>query len=188
VKKAMAKVAIREAKWDEAGFVTRMIRKMVEEMVSYGGYAPAVDSTAWEQMIAAVADELKGNTVKYLIAESVDGDGLGVAGAELITLGGAFATKKTLHLSVVYVLPQFRRGGIGGGLIAEIVDWGHASGAEQCSLNVLSGNPAMSLYERHGFSVFEVKMVRSLSRRSLPKTRSNEETLHPSENQKGVRE
>jgi GNAT superfamily N-acetyltransferase len=108
-----------------------------------------------------------------------------VAGAELITLGGAFATKKTLHLSVVYVLPQFRRGGIGGGLIAEILDWGHASSAEQCSLNVLSGNPAMSLYARHGFSVFEVKMVRSLSRQSLPKTWSNEETLHPSENQKG---
>jgi GNAT superfamily N-acetyltransferase len=181
----MGKVAIREAKWDEAGFVARMIRKMVEEMASYGGSAPAVDSTAWEQMIAAVADELKGNTAKYLIAESVDGDGLGVAGAELITLGGAFATKKTLHLSAVYVLPQFRRGGIGGGLIAEILDWGRASGAEQCSLNVLSENPAMSLYARHGFSVFEVKMVRSLSRQSLPKTRSNEETLHPSENQKG---
>jgi hypothetical protein len=44
----------------------------------------------------------------------------------------------------------------------------------------------MSLYERHGFSVFEVKMVRSLSRQSLPKTRSNEET--PRENQKRARE
>jgi hypothetical protein len=43
----------------------------------------------------------------------------------------------------------------------------------------------MSLYERHGFSVFEVRMVRSLSRQSLPKTRSNEETLHPSKTQKG---
>jgi hypothetical protein len=56
----MDKVAIREAKWDEAGFVVRMIRKMVEEMASYGGYAPAVDSTAWEQMIAPLPMSSRG--------------------------------------------------------------------------------------------------------------------------------
>jgi GNAT superfamily N-acetyltransferase len=106
--------------------------------------------------------ELKGNNVKYLVAESANGEPIGVAGAELTTLGGAFAPKKTLHISVVYVVPLLRRGGIGGRLIAKLLDWGRAAGCELCDLNVLSGNPARSLYERCGFSVSEVKMVRSL--------------------------
>ena len=87
---------------------------------------------------------------------------IGVAGAELTTLGGAFAPKKTLHISVVYVVPLLRRGGIGGRLIAKLLEWGRAAGCELCDLNVLSGNPARSLYERCGFSASEVKMVRSL--------------------------
>jgi GNAT superfamily N-acetyltransferase len=109
-----------------------------------------------------MADELKDDKSKYLIAETAGGDPIGVAGARLITLGGAFAPKKTLHVSVVYVLPQFRRGGIGGALIDRMLDWGRTAGSEQCELHVLSRNPARSLYERHGFSVVEVKMVRSL--------------------------
>jgi GNAT superfamily N-acetyltransferase len=76
-------------------------------------------------------------------------------------LAGAFSPKKTLHISVVYVLPQWRRGGIGGRLIAKLLDWGRAAGCELCDLNVLSGNPARSLYERCGFSISEVKMVRA---------------------------
>jgi ribosomal protein S18 acetylase RimI-like enzyme len=43
-----------------------------------------------------------------------------------------------------------------------MLDCGRAAGIEQCDLNVLSQNPAKSLYEKHGFSVAEVKMVRSL--------------------------
>ena len=139
-----------------------MIRHMVTDMASYGGNAPATDDTAWEKMTVAIADEIKGNNAKYVIAESANGDPVGVAGAELITLGGAFAPKKMLHISVIYVLPQFRRGGIGGRLIAGILDWGRAAGSELCDLNVLSENPAKSLYEKYGFSVLEVRMVRSL--------------------------
>jgi GNAT superfamily N-acetyltransferase len=73
-----------------------------------------------------------------------------------------FALKKTLHISVVYVPPQFRRSGIGGALVAKLMDWGRTIGAEQCDLNVLTKNPARSLYERHGLEAIEVKMVCSL--------------------------
>jgi GNAT superfamily N-acetyltransferase len=55
-----------------------------------------------------------------------------------------------------------RRGGIGSVLLTRILDWGRAAGSEQCDLNVLTKNPAKSLYEKQGFSVLEVKMVRSL--------------------------
>jgi hypothetical protein len=33
----------------------------------------------------------------------------------------------------------------------------------ECDLNVLVNNPAQALYARHGFSSFQVKMVRPLS-------------------------
>ena len=139
-----------------------MIRHMVVDMASYGGNTPVTDGAAWEKIVVAIAGELKGNNVKYQVAESANGEPIGVAGAELTTLGGAFAPKKTLHISVVYVVPLLRRGGIGGRLIAKLLDWGRVAGCELCDLDVLSGNPARSLYERCGFSVSEVKMVRSL--------------------------
>jgi ribosomal protein S18 acetylase RimI-like enzyme len=162
--KTIDKITVRDARHDEARLIAQMIRHMVGDMASYGGNAPAADDSAWEKMAAAIADELKGNNTKYVIAESADGVLAGVAGAQLITLGGAFAPKKTLHISVMYVLPQLRRGGIGGRLMATMLDWGRAAGNELCDLNVLSENPAKSLYEKFGFSVSQVKMVRSLKR------------------------
>ena len=161
-RRPMDKIVVRDARHDEAELIVQMIGHMVREMASYGGHAPATDDAAWEKMAIVIAGELKGNNAKYVLAESGNGDAIGVAGAALITLGGAFAPKKTLHISVVYVLPQLRSGGIGGRLIAKLLDWGRAAGCELCDLNVLSGNPARSLYERCGFSVSEVKMVRSL--------------------------
>jgi GNAT superfamily N-acetyltransferase len=155
-------IVVRDARHDEAQFIVQMIRHMVEDMATYGGYAPATEHEAWETLSVAIAAELRGQNSKYVIAEAPSGDRIGVAGAELLTLGGAFAPKKTLHISVVYVLPSLRRNGIGGKLLASILEWGRAVGGEQCDLNVLSKNPARSLYDKHGFSVVEVKMVCSL--------------------------
>jgi GNAT superfamily N-acetyltransferase len=158
----MDNITLRDARDDEAAFIVQMIREMVTDMAGYGGNAPATDGAAWEKITLTVADELKGSSTKYVIAETVGGDAVGVAGAELITLGGAFAPKKTLHITAIYVVPQFRGGGIGSALVTSILDWGRAAGTERCDLNVLTKNPAKSLYEKHGFSVLAVKMVRSL--------------------------
>jgi ribosomal protein S18 acetylase RimI-like enzyme len=136
-------------------------------MASYGGHAPAAeDAGGWRTVMASVSGALNGVGAKYVIAESADGGRVGVAGAELIMLSGAFAPKKTLHISVVYVLPQFRRCGIGGRLVTTILDWGSGAGAELCDLHVLCDNPAKSLYEKIGFSAREVQMVRRLSESS----------------------
>ena len=157
----MDNIIIRDARDGEAGLIVQMIRNMVTDMAGYGVNTPATDNAAWEKVTATVADDLRGTNVRYLIAETAGGDAVGIAGAELITLGGAFAPKKTLHISAVYVLPQFRRGGIGSALLTRLLDWGRTAGIEQCDLNVLTNNPAKSLYEKHGFSVLEVKMTRS---------------------------
>ena len=155
-------ITVRDATHDEANTIVQMIRRMVADMAGYGGYAPAVDDTAWSTLTAGIAEELKSNRAKYVVAESSNGDPVGAAGGQLIDLGGAFAPMKTLHISVVYVLLQHRRGGIGTVLLEKILDWGRAAGAEQCDLNVLANNPAGALYRNHGFSIFELKLVRPL--------------------------
>ena len=158
----MHDIFVRDAKLDEAPIIVQMIRHMVTDMAGYGGYAPATDDGAWNTLITRIAEELKGDQGKYLMAESTNVGPVGAAAAELINLHGAFAPMKTLHISVVYVLPQHRRGGTGTMMLEKILDWGRAAGARQCDLNVLASNPANALYRKHGFSAFEIKMVRPL--------------------------
>jgi GNAT superfamily N-acetyltransferase len=161
----MTEIAVRDAGRDDVEFIVQMIRRMLADMASYGGHAPAMDEAAWQKMTGMIGDALQSGNTRYVIAESVDGEPLGVAGAELITLGGAFAPKKTIHIHVVYVLPQFRRKGVGSSLLASMLDWGRATGCEQCTLNVLANNPARSLYDKNGFSEFELKLIRPLQPR-----------------------
>jgi ribosomal protein S18 acetylase RimI-like enzyme len=158
----MDDIFVRDARPDEAPAIVRMIHHMVTDMAGYGGYAPATDDAAWNTLITRITEEIKGDRSKYLVAESTNSSPVGAAAAELTDLRGVFAPMKTLHISVVYVLPQHRRDGIGTTMLEKLLDWGRAAGAEQSDLNVLANNPANALYRKHGFSLFEVKMVRPL--------------------------
>jgi GNAT superfamily N-acetyltransferase len=151
---------LRDARPDDAGRIVPMVRRMVADMASHGGHAPAVDEAAWKAFAVQIAEDLAAPRTRFVVAQSREGEWIGVAGAELATLGGVFAPKETLHISVVYVVPQFRRGGVADRLVTALLDWGRGSGAVECDLNVLAGSPARALYDKHGFAVFEVKMVR----------------------------
>src|SRR5262249_36828505 len=104
----MIKFALRDARPDEAGRIVPMVRRMVADMASHGGHAPALDEAAWNEFAAQIAKDLAAPRTKFVVAQSREGECIGVAGAELIRLGGVFAPKETLHISVVYVIPQFR--------------------------------------------------------------------------------
>jgi GNAT superfamily N-acetyltransferase len=158
----MNEIVVRDAGIEDVALIAQMIRQMVEDMARYGGHAPASDEAASQKIEAMVADELKGDANKYLIAESANGEPLGVTNAELISLENVFAPKKTIHVHVVYVLPKYRRRGVASALLRRILDWGRTVDAELCTLNVLAGNPARSLYDKNGFSKFELKLARSL--------------------------
>jgi ribosomal protein S18 acetylase RimI-like enzyme len=136
-----------------------MIRRMMVDLAGYGGHAPTDDAASWDKVTAEIAKDLGGSRLKFVVAELSEREWLGVAGGDLITLGGAFAPKEILHISVVYVMPQFRRAGIARKLVAALLDWGRAAGATECDLNVLSRNPARELYEKLGFGAVQVKMV-----------------------------
>jgi ribosomal protein S18 acetylase RimI-like enzyme len=159
----MAETIIRKASREEVTTVVQMIRLMVEDMASYGGYTPAPDAASWQKLTTGVAEDLDDANCRFVFAQTKTDEIVGAAGARLVTLGGAFAPKKTLHISVVYVRPQFRRRHIADALVADMLTWGASAGAVECDLNVLMNSPARSLYEKHGFSAFEIKMVRPLT-------------------------
>jgi ribosomal protein S18 acetylase RimI-like enzyme len=160
----MSEIVIRNAAQDEPTIIVRMIRLMVTDMESYGGYAAATDDSAWEKLATEIAEELNDENFKYLIAQANDGEIAALAGAKLVILSGAFAPRRTVHISVVYVRPQFRRRGIGNALTERMLEWAASVGAAECDLNVLMNNPAKSLYCKHGFSSHQIKMVRSLTK------------------------
>jgi hypothetical protein len=90
----MGSITVRDARDGEAGVIVEMIRDMVTDMAGYGGHAPATDDAAWEKITLTVADELKRRSAKYMIAETTDGDAVGVGGAELITLGARLRRRR----------------------------------------------------------------------------------------------
>src|SRR5262249_27413340 len=128
----MSEIVFRNASPDDAATIVPMIRLMVTDMAAHGGHGPATEDTAWRALTAALAEELNDPGVRYLLAQSGSGEIAGVGGARLVTLGGALAPKKTLHISVMYVRPQFRRRGIADALMAKVLAWGAACGAVEC--------------------------------------------------------
>jgi ribosomal protein S18 acetylase RimI-like enzyme len=155
-------MTIRDAGPADANVIAQLVRRMVADMASHGGHAPALDDATWDKVTDNISEELRGDQAKYLIAESRNGVPLGVAGGQITALGGAFAPRQTMHISAIYVVPELRRAGIASRLLEALLAWGRAAGGEECDLNMLANSPARALYERHGFSVFQLKLIRSL--------------------------
>ena len=141
-----------------------MTRAMVEEIESMGGHRIARDEAIWAALPDRIAKHMSNTDDQlYLIAEAEDAaTNQGFAEANSFSLGGAFEPKKMLHISCVFVYPEHRGKGVGGGLITEVLNWGRRSGCTSCELNVLSGNSARRLYEKKGFAEFQSQMTLDL--------------------------
>jgi ribosomal protein S18 acetylase RimI-like enzyme len=155
----MPEFTLRDAEPKDARAIVSMVRLMMVDLASYGGHAPAHDNASWDKLTDEIAKDLGDLRWKFIVALSREGEWLGIVGGKLVTLGGAFAPKETLHISVVYVTAQFRRAGIARTLIDALLDWGRACGSAECDLSVLERNPAKALYEKLGFAPREVKMA-----------------------------
>jgi ribosomal protein S18 acetylase RimI-like enzyme len=155
-------IAVRDARSDENRYIMEMTRLMVCEMARYRGRQATADESAWNEHAVRVASELKADTCKYLIAEAADEKRVGLGGARINTLDGVFEPKKIIHISVVYVLPSFRRTGVASKLMSHMLDWGRHAGGDYFDLNVVAGNPARSLYQKFGFSDAAINMTRPI--------------------------
>ena len=84
-----------------------------------------------------------------------DGFPAGAAWYRLFTAdepGYGFVDESTPELAIA-VVPSRRGRGIGELLLASLLDRARADGIRQLSLSVERGNPALRLYEKHGFRV-----------------------------------
>jgi len=104
----------------------------------------------------------------------------------VIEVGGLFAGCVALRpdadarchwLEHFYLAPGFQGGGIGSGVLGELLERCDRDGVPVVRLNVLRGSPARRLYARHGFTVeigdyedpVDVFMVREAPGRPRPR-------------------
>lgn len=87
-------------------------------------------------------------------------DGFDAAHTWVIEVDGEFAgcvalrpAEDAVWLEHFYLAPRFHGGGIGAGVLRELLERCDGEGVVVVRLNVLQGSPARRLYERHGFVV-----------------------------------
>lgn len=67
------------------------------------------------------------------------------------------------HIFLLYVLPDYRRQGIGSALMHHAEAWARARGDRQIGLQVFQANqPALDLYQRRGYQAQSLWMVKPL--------------------------
>jgi ribosomal protein S18 acetylase RimI-like enzyme len=68
------------------------------------------------------------------------------------------------HLFLLYVVPEYRRQGVGKALMQYGETWAKARGDKQIGLQVFANNtPALNLYEQLGFQTQSLWMVKKLN-------------------------
>ncbi len=128
--------------------------------VSGDFFSPSHENeTRWRKHILSVYEE---DENQILIAENDDK----IVGFIKIK------TLETLHLvsdikcsliSLMYVLPEFRRMGIASTLMNRVFEYVKSKGATHVRLNVMTSNiPAYNLYEKMGFKDYSLLMMKQL--------------------------
>jgi ribosomal protein S18 acetylase RimI-like enzyme len=65
--------------------------------------------------------------------------------------------KGTYHINEIDVDPEHRNKGVGGALLDWAEEQARNAGVSQMSLTTYDGNPAVRLYQRHGFYIADTK-------------------------------
>lgn len=151
-------IELRRAGPDDVAVVAALMRKMLEEMSSWGPDAPSADPAAWEAHARVLAQDLASDEHSIALA----GEGTGMVAARLERAHPLFVPAKRLHISAVWVEPGARRQGLARRLLEHAFAWGRAQGCTAVQLNVLLPNPARELYRALGFEELRVEMRRDL--------------------------
>ncbi len=133
------------------------LRRMLEEMANAGGYPPKSNDAFWQVLPLKV----RGADHKCLVVEH-DAELRGFVLAKVQPLADVFEPVRSLHITGIYVCPEYRGQGIAKRLLADVLEWGRAEGCQQADLNVLPGNDARHLYEGSGFKVSQHWMIREM--------------------------
>ena len=108
-------------------------------------------STPWSEN--AYRDTLKNKSALYMVAEEEP-----EAGGQIVGMCGVFKILDEGDISNVAVHPDFRRKGIAGDMMCELLNRGEEMGIFSFTLEVRAGNTAaVKLYEHFGFQTEGVR-------------------------------
>jgi len=157
----MLEIAIRRAAAEDASLITDLIKKMIVDMESYGGYPVNTSPGVWDSLESNVRANCLRQEYMYLIAEHPlhHAEVYGMAAANLESLEDIFISQKRLHISALYTTPTARRQGVARQMLQRLFQWGQQLNVKEIDLNVLVANPARNLYEQFGFKPREISMV-----------------------------
>ena len=132
---------------------------MLDSMTTMGGL-PLADDDAWADYTDQL--DLSDDQHRFWLAETGDGDPVGLVEARLITPFMVFQPRHILHIHAVMVTESHRHKGIGRALIDTALAWGREAGCVEAQLSVFPDNPARTWYTAMGFETVELKMRHSL--------------------------
>jgi ribosomal protein S18 acetylase RimI-like enzyme len=167
---------IRRANQHDFATIIRLIHALLGEMYALSSKAIADQSEAWQDFEKRILQTLNREehgeyaypcAADHLleIADTIGGEVLpiGLIEASILQPTPIFRPLRTLHIHAVYVLPRYRRRGVGTALLRAALEWGQQHGCRQAQLSVLPHNPARRLYQALGFNLRGLEMRKELT-------------------------
>jgi GNAT superfamily N-acetyltransferase len=109
---------------------------------------------------SGLAQALEHPAAVVMVAEELEGKPriVGYAVGMLQEPPAIFNPELYTFISDLYVAPEYRRQGIGSGLVERVRGWGYMKGAFRVSLILPTGCPALGLYEKLGFKPIQTML------------------------------
>ena len=150
--------AIRAGRREDAEEAARLWMRSAQEHTSHDPvYATAPGA---EKTMRRFLADLARNGYAFVFVATVGEKMVGFVSGELREGSPTFLPKTWASVDDVFVLPEYRNGGIGRALIASVEGWARRKGANGVSLQVAAANArGRKFYEDLGFreiSVYEV--------------------------------
>jgi ribosomal protein S18 acetylase RimI-like enzyme len=167
---------IRHATQHDFTTIIRFVHAMLSEMYLLSKRELSDHTEAWldfeSRILQALSCDENGNHVypcaaDHLleIAEAIGDEvlSIGLIEASILHPVPIFRTEQTLQIHAVYVLPHYRRRGVGTALLRTAIDWGQQQHCLCARLSVLPHNPARRLYQELGFMVYGLEMRKEMA-------------------------
>lgn len=166
----MKRVSIRPATADDVDFMWEMLYEAVHwPPDNPEPKPPQAEIFAIPEMSHYLEGWGRPDDVGFIAEDDVSGERLGAVWHRRMTSenpGYGFVDEETPEIGLA-VAPGSRGGGIGGRMVNTIIESARSSGYEALSLSVERANPAVHLYERHGFRAIKARQTDYLMQLNL---------------------
>ncbi len=173
----MKRISIRPATADDVDFMWEMLCEAVHRPPGNPEPKPSRDKVfAIPEMSHYLEGWGRPGDVGFIAEDDVSGERLGAVWCRRMTSedpGYGFVDEETPELLGLAIVPESRGGGVGGRLMDAVIATARSSGYKALSLSVERTNPAVRLYERHGFRVISTRDADNLMKLDL-KNRSSQ--------------